>query len=210
MIDTETRLKLEAQIRARCAAGERDQAATLLIECYGRELLQFLISRLRERDAAHEVFSQFAEDLWRGLPNFRWECTARVWCYALARHAASRFVGDARRRRLRDVPLSRAPALLAMTQKIRSQTRPLARTETKNRLAQLRERLPIDDQTLLILRVNRKLNWKDIARVMAPTLEASDAALEKESARLRKRYQLVTERLRRMALREGLVGADGG
>src|SRR5258706_463895 len=108
MIDTETRLKLEAQIRARCAAGERDQAATLLIEYYVRELL------------------------------------------------------------------------------------------------------PIDDQTLLILRVNRKLNWKDIARVMAPTLEASDAALEKESARLRKRFQLVAERLRRMALREGLVGADGG
>jgi hypothetical protein len=34
-----------------------------------------LLSRLRDQDGS-EVFSQFTEDLWRGLHGFRWECPA--------------------------------------------------------------------------------------------------------------------------------------
>lgn len=72
-------------------------------EAYGREILGFLIARLRDRDAASDVFSMFTENVWKGLAGFRWDCTARVWCYALARHAASRYIEDARRRRGRHV-----------------------------------------------------------------------------------------------------------
>src|SRR5690349_1891713 len=89
---------LEAQIRAFCEAGNKKKAATLLLEGYGREILGFLISRLRDRDAASEVFSMFTEDLWCGLDGFRWSCSARVWAYTLARHAASHYLREARRR----------------------------------------------------------------------------------------------------------------
>jgi RNA polymerase sigma-70 factor (ECF subfamily) len=201
---------LESRIHAFCAAGEKKRAATALLEGYGRELLTFLVGHLRDREAAAEVFSQFTEDLWRGLDGFRWQCTARVWCYTLARHAASHYIKDVRRRRGRQVSLSRAGPLSAIEQKIRTATLAAARTEARGRAAQLRESLPAEDQTVLILRVNRKLGWREIAQVMAYEGETvSDEVLEKEAVRLRKRYQLAKEKLRRMAEAQGLIPPQG-
>jgi RNA polymerase sigma-70 factor, ECF subfamily len=203
----EDREALEQRIRALCEAGDKKRAATLLLEGYGREVFGFLIARMRDRDVASDVFSQFTEDLWRGLEGFRWQCSARVWSYTLARHAASRYIDDLRRRRGRNVPLSRAGPLSEIAEKIRTGTRAGARTETRSRIAQLRESLPVDDQTLLILRVNRKLGWREIALVMLGDSEApEEKAIERESVRLRKRYQLAKDKLREMAVAQGLVG----
>jgi RNA polymerase sigma-70 factor (ECF subfamily) len=197
---------LEQSIRAHCDAGDPTRAATVLLEGYGPELLGFLIAHLRDHDAVSEVFSQFTEDLWRGLGSFRWQCPARVWSYTLIRHAASHYIKDVRRRRARHVPLSRAGPLSEIEQRVRTATLTADRSEAKDRIVQLRETLPPDDQMLIILRVNRKLAWKDIARVMLPESEdASHSVLGKEAVRLRKRYQLVKDRLRQLALAEGLV-----
>lgn len=200
---------LEIRIRERFEAGDKKQAATALLEGYGRELLGFLIARLRDRDTASEVFSQFTEDLWKGLEGFRWQCSARVWAYTLVRHAASRYIKDARRRQGANVPLSRAGPLSAIEQKVRTATFAYARTEAKSRFTQLRESLPVEDQTLLILRVNRKLDWKEIAQVMSDEGEPmTNDELAKVAVRLRKRYQLAKDRLRRMALEKGLIPSD--
>jgi RNA polymerase sigma-70 factor (ECF subfamily) len=200
---------LEQQIRAYFEAGDMKRAATTLLQTYGREILGFLVGRLRDRDAASDVFSLFTEDLWKGLAGFRWQSSARVWAYALARHAASRYVEDLQKRRKRQQPLSRAGPLSAIEQKIRTVTLAAARTEARSRIAQLRESLPIDEQTILILRVNRNLDWKEIAQVMTEDGMALDsAALGKEAARLRKRYQLAKDKLRRMALEQGLLSGD--
>jgi RNA polymerase sigma-70 factor (ECF subfamily) len=205
MVDPNDRETVERQIHALCSAGDRDKAATLLVESYGREIFRFLLSRLRDDDATAQVFSQFTEDMWRGLASFRWECSSRVWSYTLARHAASRYIADARLRRGREVPLSRAGPLSELEQKIRTQTLAAARTESKSRVAELREKLPLDDQTLLILRVNRRLDWKEIARVMIDQNESvTEHALEKDAAKLRKRFQAVKEKLRKMAEEAGL------
>jgi RNA polymerase sigma-70 factor (ECF subfamily) len=81
-------------------------------------------------------------------------------------------------------------------------------SEAKSQLARLRERLPADDQMLLILRIHRKLAWSEIAQIVLHKGEMADqAALEKEAIRLRKRYQLAKEKLQKMALKEGLVRA---
>jgi RNA polymerase sigma-70 factor (ECF subfamily) len=204
--DPDDRQVIERQIRALCGAGDRDKAATLLLESYGREIFRFLLSRLRDDDATSEVFSQFTEDLWRGLGGFRWQCSARVWSYTLARHAASRFVADAHRRRGREAPLS---PLHEVEQKIRTQTLAALRTEIKTRLAELREQLPLDDQTLLILRVNRRLDWKEIARVMIDDAEGTtEGGIDKAAVRLRKRFQAVKEKLRRMVSDAGLANGE--
>lgn len=210
-MEADDRAALENRIRAYCDAGDKRRAATLLLEGYGREVLGFLVARLRDRDAASEVFSQFAEDLWKGLDGFRWQCSARVWAYTLVRHAASRYIGDARKRNVRNVPLSRAGPLSAIEQKIRTATMASVRTEARSRLAELRESLPVEDQTLLILRVNRKLDWKEIAQVMAYDGQAlTEETLDKHAVRLRKRYQLTKDRLRRMALEKGLMSPPDG
>jgi RNA polymerase sigma-70 factor (ECF subfamily) len=206
MMDPVDREVLERRIRAHCASGEKKEAATALLEGYGHELLGFLIGRLRDRDAASEVFSQFTEVLWRELDAFRWESTARVWAYALTRHAASHYIRDARKRGGREVGLSRAGPLSELEQKIRTETLLAARTEGRDKVTQLRESLPVEDQTLLVLRVNRKLEWKEIAQVV--TYDGQPVAadvLEKEAVRLRKRYQLIKDKLRRMAEEQGLV-----
>ena len=207
MTAPEDREGLEQRIRALCETGDKKRAATLLLEGYGREVFGFLVARLRDREAASDVFSQFTEDLWRGLEGFRWQCSARVWSYTLARHAASRYIDDVRRRRGRNVPLSRAGPLSEIAERIRTGTRAGAQTEARSRIAQLRESLPVDDQTLLILRVNRKLGWREIAQIMLRDGESpDDEELAKEAARLRKRYQLAKDKLRQMAVEQGLVG----
>jgi RNA polymerase sigma-70 factor, ECF subfamily len=200
---------IEQTIRAHCAAGERDRATTLLLESYGPEIFRFVMSRLRDDEAASETFSQFTEDVWRGLDGFRWHCSARVWSYTLARHATSRTIAQVRRRRARERPLSHAGPISELGQKIRTQTMAAMRTESKKQIAELREKLPVDDQTLLILRVTRKLDWKEIARVMIDPPEGRDATereVDQVAARLRKRFQGVKEKLREMALEGGLLG----
>jgi RNA polymerase sigma-70 factor (ECF subfamily) len=210
MKDKEDREELEREIRKHFDAGDKERAATVLLKGYGREVLGFLIARLRDRDAAADVFSLFTEDLWKGFDGFRWDCSARVWSYALARHAASRYIGDAQKRRKRYVALSRAGPLSAIEQKIRTATLRAARTEARSGIERLRESLPVEEQTLIMLRVNRKLDWKEIALIMTGDAAGSpDATLEKEAVRLRKRYQLVKDKLRRMALEQGLISASG-
>jgi RNA polymerase sigma-70 factor, ECF subfamily len=202
---------IEREIRALCDAGEHEKAATRLLESYGPEIFRFLLSRLHDHDESGDVFSQFTEDLWRGFGGFRWECSIRAWSYMLARHAASRYVADARRRRAREEPLSPSSGLHDVAQKIRTQTLAIVRTEVKSRVNELREQLPLDDQTLLILRVNRRLDWKEIARIMIEEGEATtDRAIETEAARLRKRFQAVKEKLRRMASDAGLLNGEAG
>jgi RNA polymerase sigma-70 factor (ECF subfamily) len=202
---------LEARIRAASEAGDRKGAATALLEGYGHELLAFLIAHLRDRDAAAEVFSQFTEDLWRGLDGFRWQCSARVWSYTLARNAATRYLKDARRRQGRHVPLSRAGPLSGVAQKVRTETLAALRTETRTGLEKLRESLRPEEQTLLVLRVNRKMNWNEIAQVLLHEGEvAAGDVLRKDAVRLRQRYQAIKDKLRRMAAEQGLVVPDEG
>lgn len=202
----EDRAALEEAIRSRCGAGDFEGAATRILEGYGREVLGFLISRVQNADTAGEIFSAFTLDLWRGLPAFEFRCSARVWAYTLARHAASHHIKAARRDLRRQVPLSEAKQLSAMEQKVRTETLAFHKTEVKQRIVALRETLPPDDQALLILRVNRKLDWTEIAHVLSFEGEPpTDDALKREAARLRKRFQLVKEKLRKMAQAEGLL-----
>src|SRR5262249_15411460 len=67
------------------------RAATDVLSRYGAEVYGFLINLMGSEADASEVFSQASEDLWRGLPTFRAQCSVRSWLYLLARHAAARF-----------------------------------------------------------------------------------------------------------------------
>jgi RNA polymerase sigma-70 factor (ECF subfamily) len=74
----------------------------------------------------------------------------------------------------------------------------------------VREQLEPDDQMLLILRVDRQLEWRDLALVMStrdhcPTARLDDAALDREAARLRKRFERVKAELKDLAQEAGLL-----
>lgn len=193
--------KLETAIRGHHQRGDMGQAATAAVEGYGPEILGFLVAILKDEPAASDVFSQFCEDLWNGLPNFRWQSTFRTWAYTLARHAAQRYLRAPHRRR--NMPLSQQ-ALAEVEQKVRTSTLSYLRTEVKEGVARLRESLDREDQALLILRVDRGLAWNDIAEIMldeAPSREG----IARKAAALRKRFERVKDHLKELAREQGLL-----
>ena len=197
------RAELERGIQARHAAGEHDVATTMAIETYGPELYGFLQALARDEDLAAEAFSTFAEDLWKGLPKFRWESSLRTWCYALARNALHRVRRDPARRPQRNVPLSHVGSTMSgLAAAMRTATAQHLRTDVKDRFAELRARLDPEDHALLILRVDRKMSWRDIARAMQGE-ETED--VEKRAAALRKRFERAKNLLRDLAAQSGLL-----
>jgi RNA polymerase sigma-70 factor (ECF subfamily) len=178
----------ETALRELCAAERWPEAATMIIQRYGGELLSYVIAIGRSETDGTEAFAQFTEDLWRGLPRFRWQSTARTWCYTLARNALLKLRRTARRRGGAAISLSSAPEVAKAAERVRSATLTYLRTQVKNDFAALREQLPPDDQAILILRVDRQLPWLDVARALAGEDEPSDEELSRLSATLRKRF----------------------
>jgi RNA polymerase sigma-70 factor, ECF subfamily len=196
---------VEAELSGLVGDGELDSAATRAIEAYGPELFGFLAHLLGQEQDAAEVFSQLSEDLWSGLPGFRGQCSMRTWLYALARHAAARFLRspwNARARRVSDSRLEGVP------DETRSRTQPWLRTDVRDRWSALRDALDPDDRSLLVLRVDRELPWEDIAWIMLGAETADPVALGKENDRLRKRFQHLKRELRRRAEESGLLDEE--
>ena len=188
------REQIEAEIRRRCAAGDWSGAATEALRGYGPEILGFLYAALGNQADAREAFSLFSETLWRGLPGLRWQSTFRTWAYALARAALGRALRDPARRG-RMVHLSQAPEVFLQTQLGRTVTAPHLRSEVKSQVRRLRMALDPDDQTILTLRVDRGMSWREIAMVMAGT-DAPETEVARQSAALRKRFERLKLRLK--------------
>jgi RNA polymerase sigma-70 factor (ECF subfamily) len=197
----------ESAIRKAWDAGDLPAAAKEMIAQLGPEILRYLAGILIDADVADDAFSLFCERVWSSLPRFEWRCSARTWAYVIARRSAVDVMRAERGRQRRQQPLSDAP-VAAIAQHVRTTTRPLLKTEARNALARLRDELPPDDRTLLVLRVDRDLPWEDLARIFLDKESPADSELRRESARLRKRFQLVKERLRERARAAGLLGND--
>lgn len=198
----------ERAIREACAAGRTDEGTTAALRRYGPEVLGFLVGVHGDYDVASEAFARFSERLWQSLPQFEWRCSLRTWCYRLARNAAI----DVRRmeRAGRRVGLSSAPELMNLAAQVRTETLSAFRSAKRNAVERLRDELPEEDRALLVLRVDRRLEWREVAIALAessPRAEGleDEAALKREAARLRKRFQLVTLRLRALARERNLL-----
>lgn len=201
MMTAEQRSALSEQVEAAVAAKDLERAATLVVDGYGPEILSFLYALQRDEALVSDAFSQFCEDLWKGLERFEGRASLRTWLYTLARHALYRCRRSEQRRSRRESPLS---TWADVQEKMRTSTMMYLRTSVKDRMTQLREALPPEDQELLILRVDRQLDWKALAQVLSDG-DLDEEALKREAARLRKRFQLVKDRLREAAEREGLL-----
>ncbi len=177
------REELEREVRRRCEAGDVAGAATAAVRGHvGPEILGFLAAMYRSEHDADEIFSVWSERLFRGLPGFGWECSLRTWAYTIARNASANFVRGRRNRARRELAAESAE-LAAVEQQVRTETRPYQRTEAKDKLSAIRDALAPEDRTLLVLRVDKRLEWKDLARVMLGEGEpVTDAALARESA----------------------------
>lgn len=198
----------EQTIRTACEAQQLELAARLAFQSYGDEILSFLMARLRNPSDAREVFSMFAEDLWTGLASFGWRCSVRTWLYTLARNATSRYLVSPHKKGERHLSLAQLESRSAIEDRLRSATDVYRQTAVKDRFRLLREQLDEEDQTLLILRVDRGLSFRDLAIAMSGDAELDEQALSREAARHRKAFERVKGELRQLAEREGLLTRD--
>jgi RNA polymerase sigma-70 factor, ECF subfamily len=172
-----------------------DAAATAVIRSLGPQVLRYLRSLLRDEDAAAEAFSQWAENVWRGLSAFRSEGTVRGWCFRLAFNVALNLQNEAWRRRGERLASSAASQL---AEDVRTKT--AVRVERQRQaLDVLRESLTVEERSLLTLRIDQELPWAEIAQALAAEGQRADAAA------LQKRFERLKERLARMAKEQGLL-----
>lgn len=184
----------ESELREAWDAKAFDRAATLALDRYGSELLGYLHAMARPPLDADELFSELCERMWKNLPTFLWKSSLRTWSYAIARNLLRSGIRTARGPRGRVDALGTSE-VSKVADRVRSSTPPYVRTQTKDRLSQIREALDPDDQSLLILRVDRNMAWTEIASVLAdPSDDRSNAV---QSAALRKRFERLKERLRK-------------
>ncbi len=103
---------------------------------------------------------------------------------------------DPYRRRRELLATSQAEQL---AQEVRSTTSAKRSAEDEARITRLRNGLSPDEQTIIILRFDRGMSWREVARVLEEDGEPI------EEAALRKRFERMRSRLRELAVSEGLV-----
>jgi RNA polymerase sigma factor (sigma-70 family) len=180
----------EKQIGVVCERASFAHATSLILDQYGAELRAFLSSRTRNRMSMEEVYSVVSEDLWKGLPRFRFQGRVRSWIYVLARNALARHTK--RRQRWHSRHVIAEPDDYQAHERHSLPTR----MERSDELLPLLTELPPADRQLLEQRLVRAMPWRDIALERGKTGEAE---IDRESARLRKRYQTLVQNLRQRA-----------
>ena len=194
--------QIEKSIETLLAAGNTAEAATVVLREYGGEILGHLMGRLPNEDDAREVFAMFTEDLWRAIAHVTIRTSMRAYAYALARNAASRYLVRHVRRARRGVPIGEAGPSDAFVAVARTVTPTYLRTETKTAFQELRAELSEEDRAILALRLDRQLEWREIAEALS---DGETTDLTRESARLRKRFESIRRQLGRLARERGLL-----
>lgn len=197
---------MEQRIRALWDRKDFAGAVTAALQGYGPEILGVLTAVARREEDAREAFAQFGEDLWKGIAGFEWRSSFRTWAYGIAHNALVRLRMSENKRANRHVPLSQAWEATQMPEEVRERTRPYLRTDVKDEFTKLRASLDPDDQIVLILRLDKRMSWLDIAEIVGDEAARADAqALKRESARLRKRYEKLKDEIRDRAIALGLL-----
>jgi RNA polymerase sigma-70 factor (ECF subfamily) len=186
---------VDVRVRHLVAEGRVEAASEVVLRELGPDVLRYVRSTIRDEELAADAFSEFAENLWRGLPGFRGEASLRTWAFRVAWNAMLRVKNDTWQRRR--VGLSRGPAS-ALADELRTHT-PVVLDRQVRVLDSLRSRLSLEEQGLLALRVDQGLSWAEVAEVVA-----SEGEPVRVQA-LEKRFQRLKERIAEMARAEGLV-----
>ncbi len=189
------RPELESRIAEVLARGDHDAAAEEAIRGYGGEILGYLTRVLGSRGEGADAFSYFAEQLWKGMPGYAGRSTVRVWAYQVAWSAAVRVRSEAWGRRRVHLPTSMASKIAGEVLSRTAETR----EQESSRLEALRAQLAPEEQSLLVLRLDRNLSWREVAEVMA------EEGAPIDEAALRKRFERLKAKLARLAADAGLV-----
>ena|SRR5512143_672676 len=186
---------VEGRVQALLHRGDVRTAAAEAIRGLGPDILRYLRAMLRDEADAADAFSLFAEGVWKGLGGFRGESSIRTWALRLAVHAAGKVRNEAWKRRVRRFATGEASAIadgVLTTSRVRAEV-------YSDGLEKLRQSLSPQDQSLLVLRIDQRLSWTEVAEVLSGS--GAPAAVNT----LCKRFERIKRRLALMAKQEGLL-----
>jgi RNA polymerase sigma-70 factor, ECF subfamily len=186
---------LDQRVRELLTAGDTRAAVNEAMRGVGPDVQRYLRSVLRDEEDAADAYSAFAEDLLDGLARFRFEAPLRAWALRVAIHSAFEVQRQPWRRRVRRLA-SREASELADRHRASSE---LCHEQRRRELERLRRELPLQDQTLLALRIDQELSWEEIAHALEGSGEPVSASA------LAKRFERSKERLTKLARRDGLL-----
>jgi RNA polymerase sigma-70 factor, ECF subfamily len=202
----DVREKLEQEIRQLCRRGDVASAVTRALDGFGPEIMGLMVSRISDYERSQEAYSHFGENLWRGLPGFRWESSFRTWAYRLAHNACYQVLRRECARPERPMGIAVAPDMAIGS---RSELAPWQRTSMKDRLHSLYDCLSPEQRMLLFLRVQRQMPWLEVARVMAEDEWAlTHVELKRKAAALRQQFKSLKDHLRSLFQQEGWLVAE--
>jgi len=171
-------MKIDSAIARHLDARDFDAAVHAIMSTYGAEIYGYLSVLTVEPDQA---LAAFATELSRGLAGFRRESSLRTWLYRIAWFA-----------------LQRPPSAFVLPVALRGMVRGITPLQATAKIVALREQLQRSEQSILTLRVDRRLSWREVAEVMASDGESIDEEL---AAR---RFDEICMKLRRLSM-QGLV-----
>ncbi|ATB38082.1 RNA polymerase, sigma-24 subunit, ECF subfamily [Cystobacter fuscus] len=199
------REQLEQDIRELCRSADTGRAVERALQGYGMEIMRLIASVMHNPEQANDAFSLFCENLLKGLPGFRWESSFRTWAYRLARNACYQLLHAPA---ARETPVT-ASLIPEQPEPGRSDTQPWQRTSVKERFRALRDSLQPEERMILMFRVDQRLSWTEVARVMWDEDEPpTSAALNRKATSLRQQFQRIKAHLRTMAIGQGLIEQD--
>jgi RNA polymerase sigma-70 factor (ECF subfamily) len=85
-----------------------------------------------------------------------------------------------------------------LVREVRTTTDLFLKTGAKDRWAAIRDTLDPEERSLILLRIDGRLPWKEVAAIMTPRGKPSTEAA------LRKRFERLREKLRRLFQEHGL------
>jgi RNA polymerase sigma factor (sigma-70 family) len=206
MSDETNNEDVERRIDRALDAEEYREAVALALDTYGGEWFGYLVDSAKSKQDADEIYGRFSLDLLEGIADFKGESTVRTWGYAVLRNARNQFYRKGNRRAKRKKPLQEYDELSQIVDRTRSKTNEWKKTSVKDNFARLiREELGEEDRDIVTLRVDRKLGWKEVARVMLDQPDPSPSDIRRESRRVRKRFERAKEKIREIAEENDLL-----
>jgi DNA-directed RNA polymerase specialized sigma24 family protein len=190
----------EKTVRTLVDGGDVLRAVAEAIRLYGAEIFGFLVGVLGDNKASRDVYATIHDRVLQDLPAFSWRCSLRTWTYAIAR-------AELARHRLRVAPAPARPSQALASVPDPTTTISFRPTNMRSKIATLRACLQEEDRELLILRIDRRLDWQELA-VTSLGENASRFEIERESTRLCARFALVRDALAESARQQRLLGPE--
>lgn len=177
---------IEEKLNELCRSGDRAEAVQQVLLGYGPQLRGYLRGTLSSPEEGDDVFQEVSVAIWEGLPAFRFQCSLRTWCYAIAHNLVSkRLTRYSRRHGMRlDTGKQEALPAASLTSLLEHQERIAIAAVA---IAQLSPK----EREVLILRSERGLSFDEIGLIFGLS-----------EANARKRYQRAKDRLK------SLIGAS--